>query len=351
MNIVFVNSTKSWGGIKTWMLKLGHFLARRGHQVSMVCRREDALTGECAKRDLSCIPIHFGPDFSLVTIFWFLRFLRDQQAQAVITNVSKDLRTAGVAARLRGIAHINRLGNTRDVKNTLKARLLYNALTDRVFVPSQNLFDHFATYDFLRGKLRMFHNAVTPPPFIQRQNPVLKFAVVAKLSRRKQVDKVLQAFHRLQALPWELHIGGFGPESEALQILTQTLGLTSRVHFAGRVDPYEFLQDKDIGILYSNHEAFGYAILEYLSMSCAVVASNVGGIPEILEDRVSGFLVDPHDLDDLQHALRRLITDSEQRAALARSGYERVCTQFNQHTIFTRIEAEIQRMINQKRDR
>ena len=351
MNIVFVNSTKSWGGIKTWMLELGHFLTRREHQVVLVCRREDALIEECAKRDLPCVPIRFGPDFSPVTIAWFLRFLRTQKVQAIITNVSKDLRTAGVAARLCGIAHINRLGNTRDVKNTMKARLIYNALTDRVFVPSHNLFNHFATYDFLRDKLRMFHNAITPPPFIQRQNPVLKLAVMAKLSRLKQVDKVLQVVHRLQDLPWELHIGGFGPELKALQALTRKLRLEQRVFFAGQVVPYEFLSDKDIGLLYSTNEGLSYALIEYMGMSCAVIASNVGGTPELVEHGVSGLLVDPHNLDDLEHALRLLINDSQQRATLTRNGYERVCTEFNQQTNFTRIEAEIQRTIDEKRDR
>lgn len=348
MNIVFVNSTKSWGGIKTWMLELGQFLVQRGHQVSLVCRRKDALIAECEKRRLPCVPIHFGLDFSPATIAWFYHFFRTQQTVAVMTNVSKDLRTAGVAARLRGMAHINRLGNTRDIKNTLKSRLTYNALVDRVFVPSYNLLTHFSGYGFLHNKLRMFHNAITPLPFKLRQNQVVKFAVVAKLSQRKQVDKVLQAFHHLQDLPWELHIGGFGPEFDALQVLKETLNLTSRVHFAGRVDPYEFLQDKDVGILYSHYEAFGYAILEYLNMSCAVIASNVGGIPEIIEHGVSGLLVDPRTLDDLEQAIRLLIRNPQQREILARNGYDRVCSQFNQQTIFAQIEAEIQCTIAEK---
>lgn len=348
MNIVFVNSTKSWGGIKTWMVELGQFLAQRGHQITVVCRRKDPLIETCERHGLPCVPIHFGFDFSPATITWFYRFFRAQQTEVVVTNVSKDLCTAGVAAKLCGIMPINRLGNTRDLKNTLKSRLMYNALVDCVVVPSHNLLEHFSTYDFLRGKLHMFHNAITPLPFKLRQNHIVKFAVVAKLSQRKQVDKVLQTFQRLQDLPWELHIGGFGPELDALQTLTQTLNLRFRVHFAGRVDPYEFLQDKDVGILYSRYEAFGYAILEYLNMSCAVIASNVGGIPEILDHGVSGLLVDPSRLDDLEQAVRLLIRDPQQREMLARNGHERVCSQFNQQAIFAQIEAEMQRMLAEK---
>lgn len=349
MNIVFVNSTKSWGGIKTWMLELGQFLAQRGHQVALVCRRQDApLVGACENRCLPCVPIHFGSDFSPVSIAWFYHFFRTHQTEVVVTNVSKDLRTAGVAARLRGMAHINRLGNARDLKNTLKARFLYTLLVDRVFVPSQSLYDHFSHYGFLQSKLRRFHNALIPPPFSLPQNAVVKFALVVKLSPRKQVDKVLQVFHRLQDCSWELHIGGSGPELEALQTLTRKLHLEQRVFFAGQINPYEFLPDKDVGLLYSTDEGLSYALVEYMGMSCAVIASNVGGTPELVEHEVSGLLVDPFRLDDLEQAIRRLIHDPHQREMLARNGYDRVCSLFNQQTIFAQIEAEIQRTIAEK---
>ena len=72
----------------------------------------------------------------------------------------------------------------------------------------RSLFPHkrysifFAGYAFLRPKLRMFHNAITVPEFRNTQNAITKFAVVAKLSALKQVDKVIQAFSRISDLPW-----------------------------------------------------------------------------------------------------------------------------------------------------
>ena len=69
MNIVFVNATKEWAGVKTWMITLADFLAKRGHAVSMVCRLNDDLVEECRIRAIPCYPIHFGMDFSPKTIF------------------------------------------------------------------------------------------------------------------------------------------------------------------------------------------------------------------------------------------------------------------------------------------
>jgi glycosyltransferase involved in cell wall biosynthesis len=349
MNLLFVNATKSWGGIKTWMLEIADFLKRRGHHVVFVCRERDLLIEECAKRSLKCYPIRFGTDFSPGTIWRFLKIFKAEQTEVVITNISKGVRTAGVAAKLKRIVHINRLGNYRDIKNTVKTRILYTLLVDRVFVPSRHLFDHFAQFGWLRKKLRWFYNAVTPPPFQMPHNRIVQFAIVAKLSKRKQVDKVLQAFRRIQDLPWELHIGGDGPELENLQKLVYELRLEPRVHFAcehdpdgfSKVDPYTFLKDKDVGILYSNREAFGISLIEYMALSCAVIASNIDGIPEIVEHGVDGLLVDPYNMNELEKAIRVLLTDSKKREELTQRGYEKVQRQFNQGTIFARVEDEI----------
>ncbi len=353
MNILFVNATKSWGGIKTWMLEIADFLSQRGHNAVFVCRERDLLIEECAKRDLKCYPICFGTDFSPGTIRCFSNIFKTEQTEVVITNISKGVRTAGVAARLEGIAHINRLGNYRDIKNTLKTKILYTLLVDKVFVPSRHLFEHFTTFPFLHEKLRWFHNAVTPPPFHLPQNTLVKFAIVAKLSKRKQVDKILQAFKRVEDLPWELHIGGDGPELDNLKVLNRELQMEHRVHFAckhdphgfSKVDPYEFLQDKDVGILYSTREGLPFSIVEYMALSCAVIASNIDGIPEIVAHGVDGLLVDPDHIDELEKTIRVLITDSKKREELMQKGYEKVQRQFNQATIFARVEEEIRQTI------
>jgi glycosyltransferase involved in cell wall biosynthesis len=352
MNIVFVNSTRQWAGVKTWMTNLADFLARRNHHVSVVCRKHDALVDECRKRHIPCYPIRFGMDFSPRTMYWFWQFFTREQTEAVITNISKGFRTGGFAAKLKGLAHINRLGAAGDLQFTLKTRLLYTTLVDKVFVCSQSLVDHFSQQEYLRDKLRRFYNALDLPPLHIPRNTPLKFAIVAKLSKRKQVDKVLQVFARLQGVPWELHIGGFGEELDMLKAMVPALGLESRVHFCeGRVNPYEFLENKDVGILYSTDEGFPNGLLEYMALSCAAIASKVGGVPEILQDRCNGLLVDPYDLDSLEAAIRLLIADTELREDLIQRGYETIQQGFTRNTIFPQVEAEIQRTIEEVHQR
>ncbi len=342
MNILLMSSARSWGGVKTWMLGLAEFLAQRDHHVAIVCREGDLLVNECATRNIPCRPFRFGTDFSPLAIARFLKLFKAERTEIIITNISKEVRTAGIAAKLKGIYHINRLGAFGDLKMTGKTRFLYSYFIDKVFVSSQSLFDHFAKQDFLRSKLRMFHNAIKVPPLDIVQNPVLKFAVVAKLSEVKQIDKVLQAFSRIRDLSWELHIGGFGPELDALQQISRELSLDDHVYFTGeKIDPYEFLKDKDVGILYSRSEAFGVAIIEYMASSCAVIASNVGGIPEIIKHERDGLLVDPENLTELEQAIRVLLNDPQRRLRLLRQGYKTVRSRFTHDIIFPRIETEL----------
>lgn len=356
MNVVFANATRTWGGVKTWMLELATFLSDRGHAVEVVCRRGNALQAACEERGIPCTGIEFGADLSPFTVAWFARLFRDQATDVVVTNISKDIRTAGVAARLGGVAHVNRLGNAGDVSVSARTRLAYEWLVDRVFVPSRGTEAQLERLPFLREKLRRFPNAVVPPPPVDKDAGPLRFAILARLSQLKQVDEVLKVFGRLRDRPWELHVAGTGPEHAALVALSARLGLGERVRFLcretdapTRVDPHAFLRDKHVGILYSRRESFGWAILEYMASSCAVIASAVDGPREILGDGEGGLLVDPADPGTLEAAVRELIDSPERRRALARSAYLRVCREYHQDTVFPAVEAELQAVAAERR--
>jgi glycosyltransferase involved in cell wall biosynthesis len=348
VNVVFANSTRTWAGVKTWMLELATFLSGRGHGVQVVCRRGNALRAACEERGITGKGIEFGADLSPFTLTWFARLFHEQGTDVVVTNISKDVRTAGVAARLAGVAHVNRLGDSGDVRDSRRIRLAYDWLVDRVFVAGRGTERELGRLPFLKEKLRRFPNAVAPPPRVDKDEGPPRFAILARLSRRKQVDEVLKVFARLRDRPWELHVAGTGPELGALVALSARLGLGERVRFLcretdapTRVDPHAFLRDKHVGILYSRRESFGWAILEYMASSCAVIASAVDGPREILGDGESGLLVDPADPGALEAAISELIRSPERRLALARSAYLRVCREYHQDTVFPAVEAEL----------
>jgi len=126
-----------------------------------------------------------------------------------------------------------------------------------------------------------------------------------------------------------LLIVGEGSRLDALHQIARDLGVEHHVIFTGRRDDIPAITAAlDVAVLPSYREAQGLTILEAMAMSRPVVASNVGGIPEMVENGVTGLLVPPHDPPALAAAIVRLLTDHPLADLLARAGHDLVHDRF-----------------------
>ncbi len=155
--------------------------------------------------------------------------------------------------------------------------------------------------------------------------------VVARLEPEKGHPTLLEAWPPvLRAVPDAyLLIVGEGSRREALEAQTRDLRIAHRVVFTGRRDDVPSVTAAlDVAVLPSYREAQGLSILEALALSRPVVASNVGGIPEMITDGVNGMLVPPHDPDALAAAIIRLLRDHPFADTLGRAGHDMVHDRF-----------------------
>jgi glycosyltransferase involved in cell wall biosynthesis len=155
--------------------------------------------------------------------------------------------------------------------------------------------------------------------------------VVARLEPEKGHPTLLEAWPAvLRAVPDAyLLIVGEGSRREALEALTRDLRIAHRVVFTGRRDDVPSVTAAlDVAVLPSYREAQGLSILEALALSRPVVASNVGGIPEVITDGVTGLLVPPHDADALAAAIIRVLRDHPFADTLGRAGHDMVHERF-----------------------
>ena len=117
------------------------------------------------------------------------------------------------------------------------------------------------------------------------------------------------------------------------------MGIGQRVIFTGRRDDIPAVTAAlDVAVLPSYREAQGLTILEAMALSRPVVASNVGGIPEMVEDGRTGLLVPPHDPEALAAAITRLLTDHPLADTLARAGHDLVHERFCVELMVSAIE-------------
>ncbi len=155
--------------------------------------------------------------------------------------------------------------------------------------------------------------------------------VVARLEPEKGHPTLLEAWPTvLRACPdTYLLIVGEGSRRDALEAQARELRIAHRVVFTGRRDDVPAVTAAlDVAVLPSYREAQGMVILEAMALSRPVVASNVGGIPEMIQDGVTGLLVPPHEPAALARAIVRLLSNHPLADTLGRAGHDMVHDRF-----------------------
>ncbi len=187
------------------------------------------------------------------------------------------------------------------------------------------------------------------PAEAPRNGADLRLLTVARLAPDKGLRLLLGAMGRLagEGLEVTLEIVGDGPDRAALEALSEDLGLGDRVRFAGAIGRdriQERYRAADAFCLSSFAEGVPVVLMEAMALERPVIAPRVMGIPELVEDGVSGLLVPPGNVDALAAAIRRLAqTDSAGRADLGAAGRKRVLDQYELADSAQRLERLFQR--------
>lgn len=191
-----------------------------------------------------------------------------------------------------------------------------------------------------RSDVTLIPNGVSVAEIVQYSSEHQKISgrilFVGRLEQMKGVDILLDAFaefsstntpHHLVHPNAHLHIVGDGSLREELGRLVRNLGITKRVTFLGYIPVpaiYAEFAQAEIFCGLSRSEALGNVFLEAQAAKCAVLATNVGGIPDIVENGVTGMLVPADDELKAAKVLRGLLDNAEQRERLIQAAFESV---------------------------
>ncbi|MBA2526454.1 MAG: glycosyltransferase family 4 protein [Pyrinomonadaceae bacterium] len=153
------------------------------------------------------------------------------------------------------------------------------------------------------------------------------------LEQQKGFDAVIESLPALALrIPDVQYIViGSGTDLERHRQLARQLGVSQRVHFLGTVDEKKlryYYQCCDVFVMPSAQEGFGFVYLEAMHYAKAVVAANSGGAPEVVQDGITGSLVQYGDKDQLAETLIDLCLDRNKRRRLGKAGYQRLQEEF-----------------------
>ena len=224
--------------------------------------------------------------------------------------------------------------------------------SDLVLAVSRYLADYTNREMGVRAPIRVIPNAVDherfrpaePAAAAERRrrfaHPDEKLLVhISNFRPVKRVEDVVRVFERVSArIGARLLMVGDGPDRPAAVALAAELGLTGRVSFLGSFPRIEdVLAVSDLFLLPSVKESFGLSALEAMASGVPVVASRIGGLPEVVEDGVDGILCPPGEVEAMAEAALSLLTDDARHAAFATRARERAVARFSEQRVMPQV--------------
>lgn len=169
----------------------------------------------------------------------------------------------------------------------------------------------------------------------------------------KRVGLVLEIFRRVRTrVRARLVMVGDGPDRSAVERQAADYGLSDAVDFVGEQhDIVSWLSEADLFLLPSAQESFGLAALEAMSCEVPVIASRVGGLPEVIQDGVTGYICDPDDVAGMAERAIELLTDPDARRRIGREASADVTRRFCTDIVVPRYEAYYDAVLNGVPDR
>lgn len=286
MNICFVNSTNKWGGVKSWTLDVACGLTKRGHH-AVIVGRPGPFVDKAREMGLEALGISFGPDFNPLLISRFMGMFRRGKVDLVVVNVGKDMRSAGVAARVLGIPVVHRVGLAGDMLNTWKVRLMHKWVRPSILVPCEQIkIGMLQELPYLSPEevtVILTGKEPAPEPPATVHSP-LRFISTSQLNADKGHKDVLEALAGLKKLGYDFYydIVGTGRIETELKALASRLDLDDRIVWHGfQKDVRSTLRKSDIFLLPSYSEGLPNTLLEAMAEGLVCVARDTGGVNEV----------------------------------------------------------------------
>jgi glycosyltransferase involved in cell wall biosynthesis len=254
---------------------------------------------------------------------------------------------SGHNRRVRLLAFKYRLGSFTPVAIAEKVVSSFAALYNyhnQVLIPNGIPTDVFTPDTVVRQRMRQ-KLQVEPQTFV--------FIHVGRIDANKNQGMLISAFSRLcasESVPMELWLVGDGDLLEAAQQQARTLGIENRVRFLGvRSDIPDLLRAADVFVFPSRWEGNPLSVMEAMATGLPVIATAVGGVPELVEDGVSGILIPNEDRDALVAAMQRMVEQPDLRVQMGQAARCRAVERFDIRQTVRAYEALYEEILQRKR--
>jgi sugar transferase (PEP-CTERM/EpsH1 system associated) len=338
--VVQITHSLAMGGLQQVLYNLCRHIDRSMFDVSVIALKESGLFAEKLADiniEVFVIPQVKKPDY--FTFVKLARILREMKTDIIHTHNTQPFIDGTLAALLSGVKTIIHTDHSRtfpDKKRYMIAERIMSFFTHKIIGVSDSVTYNLIHYEKIpHDKMLTIHNGINAADYdidieklkkrreigLDNNSPVI--GISSRLCYIKGITYLLKAmcdvckgYNNVS-----LVIIGDGPQKKELEQQAVSLGIKRNVYFLGETDKIQpLLKIFDIFVLPSLSEGMPVCLLEAMASGCPIVATNVGGIPEMIENGKNGILVRPADSNALSKAILYLLENEPVRKSLAIEG-------------------------------
>lgn len=367
--ILFYESRPDWGGAQKCELDL--FLALENQQIKtyLLSSTKGPMMDRIHGKEFTIIPIsesvnsirkgqvRTGLFFLIYQFLWMLPhllqvgfFILKNRIDIVYTSQFRSQLIIGWVAKLLGRKVIWHIHGEEQLQNILGKASVTAA--DKVIVVSNTLVTRYKEQlPRWKEKFVPVLNGVEVTGYEQKaENKMFTISMVGRLVEGKRQDLAILACARLLQMGYQVQLQILGEKPtwhndnylESLQSLVNQYGISNSVFFLGWVEnPFNTLRQSDVLILPSDTEGMPLSIIEGMAIGLPCIATNVGGVPELILDGETGFLIEPGNVNELVDKLQFLLDHPIVCEQMGKRAVARYKTHFTKESFVKGVEGVI----------
>lgn len=368
MKVISLCLSESLGGLELYALRSATHLASN-NSVLFITAPEAVLIERLNDNNIQTkyLKPHFRP-FPIISAYKLAHIIDEFDADAIHMHWGKDLPLASLAIKLSkknpAMVYTRQMQITR-MKTDFYHRFLYGEMSLMLAITNQ-LRDRCALMlgDNIGRRVATLYYGVPEPEQLLTAHDItnkrkeLTFdgddfvvGLLGRLEDQKGQHLLIKAIAQAKHKNIKLKAIIVGHEMDkgyidVLKKLAEDLGISSNIAFMDFVNkPQEIMQICDCVLLATYMETFGLVLPEAMRCGIAVIGSNAGGVPEIIDHNETGLLFEPKNVDDLEKQITVLFKDKEKRQQLAIAGKQKADTVFNNEQHFEKLQILLEKHI------
>lgn len=339
IKIIYIITSLNFGGAEKLLLDLVKNLSKERYEVGVATVVANGpLVSEFKKEGVAVKIFEKRSKIGIGVIWQIYKYLKQERPRIVHTHLFGGDTWGRVAAILAHVPIIISTEHNTNLDEGNLKRLVKKFLsffTKKIIAVSQAVKNYSVAVDHINEKkMIVISNGIDINKFAaipeKKYSSPPVIGIVGRLEKQKGHEFLFKALNLIKDIPWMLWIVGEGSLKTRLKKLVKDLNLQERIIFLGtKSNIVEILSQIDIFVLPSLWEGLGLAVLEAAAAGKPIVASRVGGIPEIIEEKKNGLLVRPKDVQDLSRALRWMLTHEDEAAKMGQRARKIVKEKFD----------------------